>query len=535
MKKVIALLLAVMLLACCFAACGQDQKTPDNTPVQNDGTGNNEQPTNSQGETTPTGTVKESVVWAQPSDITSLDFHVGKNPASFDVTCNIFDTLVTWDAENKVIPHLATEWEFLDEDSLQLTLRQGVLFHDGEELKAEDVQYTLTRAKNSTIVKNNFSWLDSVDVVDDYTVVVNTIGAYAPVLNALCNPLAGIMPKHLLEVDDEAMAAHPIGTGPFKFVERKEGEYVKMEANENYWKGEVASKYLEMRVVPEASQRATLLETGEIDIAYDVLASDVERLNAGENTTVLSDASFKVFYLTVNCNSGTTALQDPRVRQALEYAIDKEALCAAVMYGYATPISSLVGPGVFGYDAAPTANLYNVEKAKELLAEAGYPEGFPMRIWVQSSDQTRQEACVIIQSMLEEVGITVTVEPMDGAVMDDTIVKGGDFDACSSMYYNLMGDADYVLYSNISPESTSNLSHYSSEDAMAKLLAARSLTDDAERAAVYSEISAIMAQDRPYIPLWAYQNLVGVRTGVQGFTLSPITAYRYENVSVYEG
>ena len=205
------------------------------------------------------------------------------------------------------------------------------------------------------------------------------------------------------------------------------------------------------------------------------------------------------------------------------------------MYGYATPVSSLVGPGVFGYDAAPTANLYDVEKAKSLLSEAGYADGFEMSIWVQSSDQIRQEACVIIHSMLEEVGITVTVEPMDGTVMDDTIVKGGDFADCSSMYYNLMGDADYVLYSNISPESTSNLSHYSSEAAMEKLLAARSLTDDAARAAVYAEISAIMAQDRPNIPLWAYQNLVGVRTGVQGFVLSPITAYRYENVAVYEG
>ena len=156
---------------------------------------------------------------------------------------------------------------------------------------------------------------------------------------------------------------------------------------------------------------------------------------------------------------------------------------------------------------------------RSLLSEAGYADGFEMSIWVQSSDQIRQEACVIIQSMLEEVGITVTVEPMDGTVMDDTIVKGGDFAACSSMYYNLMGDADYVLYSNISPESTSNLSHYSSEAAMEKLLAARSLTDDAARAAVYAEISAIMAQDRPYIPLWAYQNLVGVRTGVQGLSL----------------
>lgn len=327
------------------------------------------------------------------------------------------------------------------------------------------------------------------------------------------------------------MTTNPVGTGPYKFVERKEGEYVKLEANENYWGGTVATKYLEMRVVPEASQRSTLLETGEIDIAYDVPPSDVERLNTNEATAVLSAPSFKVFYVTINCNSGTKALNDSRVRQAIEYAIDKDALCSSVMYGYATPAASLVGPGVFGYDDSATANIYNIEKAKELLSAAGYPNGFEMSVWVQSADQTRQEACVVLQDMLSEVGITVSVEPMDGTVMDDTIVKGGDFDACSSMYYNLMGDADYVLYSNISPESTSNLSHYNNPDVMAKLLAARSLTDDAERAAVYKEISSIMAVDRPYIPLWAYQNLVGVRSGVSGFQLNPITAYRYENVA----
>lgn len=512
MKKIFSALLTVCMLLGCLSACGSK-----NPSTSDDGSA--------------TTGAKDTIVFAQASDITSLDFHVGKNPATYDVTCNIFDTLVTWDADINVIPHLAESWEFLDEDSLQMHLRKGVLFHDGQEMTAEDVKYTFDRAMNSTIVKNNFSWLESVDVVDEYTVVINTKGAYTPVLNALCSPLAGIMPKHLLEQNDEAMTTNPVGTGPYKFVERKEGEYVKLEANENYWGGTVATKYLEMRVVPEASQRSTLLETGEIDIAYDVPPSDVDRLNANEATTVLSAPSFKVFYVTINCNSGTKALNDSRVRQAIEYAIDKEALCASVMYGYATPVASLIGPGVFGYDASATANIYNVEKAKELLSAAGYPDGFEMSIWVQSSDQTRQEACVILQDMLSEVGITVSVEPMDGTVMDDTIVKGGDFDACSSMYYNLMGDADYVLYSNISPESTSNLSHYNNPDVMAKLLAARSLTDDTERAAVYKEISSIMAVDRPYIPLWAYQNLVGVRSSVSGFQLNPITAYRYENVA----
>jgi len=508
MKKSLVLLLVFAMLLSCFTGCG----------------GGGED----QGE----AGQKDTIVFAQPQDVTSLDFHVGKNPASFDVTCNMFDTLVTWDADHKVVAHLAESWEFIDEDSLEMHLRQGVLFHDGEELKAEDVKYTFDRALASTIVKNNFSWLESVEVKDDYTVVINTLGAYTPVLNALCSPLAGIMPKHLLEADDEAMAKNPVGTGPYKFVERKEGEYVKMTANENYWNGTVATKNLEMRVVPEASQRATLLETGEIDIAYDVLASDVSRLESNENTKVMSDASFKVFYLTVNCNSGTEALKDARVRKAIEYAIDKEALCSAVMYGYATPVNGLVGPGVFGYDGTLTADIYDVERAKELLAEAGYPDGFSMSIWVQSSDQTRQEACVIIQSMLSEVGIAVSVEPMDGAVMDDTIIKGGDFDACSSMYYNLMGDADYVLFSNISPESTSNLSHYNNAEAMDKLMSARGMTDDAQRAAVYAEISEIMAEERPYIPLWAYENMVGMQAGTEGFELSPITAYRYENVTV---
>lgn len=519
-KKFIAALLAAAVTVGCLAACGGSPSAPDS-----------DQP-DSQGQDSAGGQAKDTLVFAQSSDIISLDFHVGKTPANYDVTCNMFDTLVTWDADNNVIPHLAESWEFLDEDSLQMHLREGVRFHDGEEMTAEDVQYTLTRAMNSTIVRNNFSWLESVEVADPYTVVINTKGPYTPVLNALCNPLAGIMPKHLLEADGEAMAKNPVGTGPYQFVERKEGEYVKMEANEDYWGGTVPTKYLEMRVVPEASQRATLLETGEIDVAYDVLASDVQRLQDNAGTDVLSADSFKVFYLTVNCNSGTAALQDSRVRRALEYAIDKEALCSAVMYGYATPSASLVGPGVFGYDESAVANIYDVDKAKSLLAEAGYPDGFEMSIWVQSSDQTRQEACVILQAMFEEIGVKASVEPMDGSVMDDTIVKGGDFAACSSMNYNLMGDADYVLYSNISPESTSNLSHYNSKDVLDKLIAARNLTDDDARAAVYKEISAIMAEDRPYIPLWAYQNLVGIRSGVSGFQLSPITAYRYENVTV---
>lgn len=255
MKRLVSLALSATLALSLLAGCGNsvDPQTTGTAP-----SGGNKG----------TGEAKDTIVWAQSSDINSLDFHVGKQYLSYGVTCNIFDTLVSWDADNNVIPMLATEWEFLDEDSIQFKLREGVTFHDGEPFTAEDVKYTYERARDHTIVKNNFSWLESVDVVDDYTVVINTIGAYSPVLNALCSPLCGIMPKHLMEANENAMAEFPIGTGPYKFVERAEGEYIKMEANEDYWGGAPKTKYLEMRVVPEASQRSVLLETGEIDFAY---------------------------------------------------------------------------------------------------------------------------------------------------------------------------------------------------------------------------------------------------------------------------
>ena len=522
MKRLVSLALSAALALSLLAGCGNsaDPQTTGTAPA---------------GENESTGGVKDTIVWAQSGDINSLDFHVGKQYLSYGVTCNIFDTLVSWDADNNVIPMLATEWEFLDEDSIQFKLREGVTFHDGEPFTAEDVKYTYERARDHTIVKNNFSWLESVDVVDDYTVVINTIGAYSPVLNALCSPLCGIMPKHLMEANENAMAEFPIGTGPYKFVERAEGEYIKMEANEDYWGGAPKTKYLEMRVVPEASQRSVLLETGEIDFAYDVLPSDVERLNGNENLQVLEDASFKTFYLTLNCTSeDTPALQDARVRMAIECAIDKDTLCDAVMYGYAEPIGTLLAPGVFGYSESVPANTYDVERAKELLAEAGYADGFSMSIWVQSSDQTRQEACIVIQDMLREVGIEASVEPMDSQVMDDRMVKGEDFGMSSSMWYNLMGDADYAYYSNISPESTSNFAHYNNPELLQELLDARSIQDDTQRAAVYDHIGQVLSEERPYIPMWSYNNLVGASKTQEGFQMNPVSAYRYENVVVYE-
>jgi len=445
----------------------------------------------------------------------------------------MFDCLVKWDADGNVVPMLAESWEFMDEDSIQFNLRKDVKFHDGEPMTADDVKYTYDRARDHAIVKNNFSWLESTEKIDDYTIVINTKGPFAPVLNALTSPLAGIMPKHIMEKNENAMAEHPIGTGPFKFVEWKQGESVTMVANEDYWAGAPKTKNLIMKVIPESSQRTVLLETGAIDIAYDILPADVSKLEENPDTKVLHQASYKTLYFSLNSNSSNEALGNKNIRKALEMAIDKEGISEAVLYGYGVPTGSNIAPGAFGFDETLQTDYYNPEEAKKIIADEGYANGFDLKIWVQQN-QDYQETCVAVQEMFRQVGVTASIEVMDSQVMTDRMVGGEDYDIAINMWYNLQGDADYVLFSNNSPDSASNFANYDNPEVIKLIMEARKQTNDEDRKATYGEVVKILRTDLPQIPLFAYENLVGIGKGVDGFQLSPITAYRYENVCVYE-
>lgn len=521
MKRTISLILTGLMLLSLLAGCG-GSSDPVSESSQPEGSSQ-----------TPGGTPKDTIIWAQSGDINSFDFHVGKQPLTFDVTCNMFDSLVKWDADGKVIPALAESWEFLDEDTIQFKLRQDVTFHDGTPMTAADVKYTYDRARDHAIVKNNFSWLESTEMVDDFTVNINTIGAFSPVLNALTSPLAGIMPKHIMEQNENAMAEHPIGTGPYKFVEWKQGEYVKMEAYDSYWGGTPKTKNLIMQVIPEASQRTILLETGAIDVAYDVLPVDVSKLEGNAATKVMHAASYKTLYFSVNSNSSNPALANHKVRQALEMAIDKTGIAEAILYGYAIPVGSNIAPGVFGFDPQLPADRYNIEEAKKLLAEAGYADGFDLKIWT-ATNQDYQETCVAVQEMLRQINVSAAIEVMDNQVMIDRMVSGEDYDISCCMWYNLQGDADYVLSSNNFPDSASNFANYNNPKVVDLIMEARKQTDDTARAAVYRQVVEILEEERPQIPLFAYENILGMGAGVEGFQLSPITAHRYENVVVYQ-
>lgn len=199
------------------------------------------------------GEMKDTLTWVQAADVTSLDPHVGKETPAVTVTSQIFDTLLTMDENNEPAPCLAESFEQVDERTWKFKLREDVKFHDGEPMTSEDVVFSINRARNSNYVSYVVDAISEVKADGEYAVTIKTKEPYSPLLSNLTVPFTAIVPKHIVEKDEEGFQKKPIGTGAYKFVEWKQGEYTKMEANEEYFQGAPKTKNLEMKVVPEAS------------------------------------------------------------------------------------------------------------------------------------------------------------------------------------------------------------------------------------------------------------------------------------------
>lgn len=477
-------------------------------------------------------TAKDTIVFAQGSDLTSLDPHIGKQLRAFAVTCNMFEQLVKFDKNMKISPSLAESWTKLSSTEIKFKIRKDVKWHNGDRLTAEDVKYSFERMQKTPVVANNISFLDSVTLVDPYTVILKAKYPYAPMLAALTTPVCAIVPKKIVEADPAKFALNPVGTGPYKFVEWKPDNYCKLEAFDGYWGEKAKTKYLVMKVVPESTQRSIMLETGEIDVAYDIPPNDVSRIEKGKTVALLKGESMKAISLNLNTKSKGPA-SNKLVRQAIAYAIDKEAIVAGVLNNLGQAGSLPVPPAAFGYTDKVQGPSYDVKKAKALLKEAGFEKGFTFTVWVEE-DQTFIEICTVIQNQLLDVGINLKIEVMKQATMQNAIMKNQDFDMALSYYNNLVGDADYNLFSNFDPSSMSNYAHYNNPEVTNLIVKSREQTDDDARLAIFEKIYPILMDDCPMITLYYETMRVGVSKKLEGLTLSNIGAHKYQNVVVWK-
>jgi len=477
------------------------------------------------------GEMKDTITWVQGADVTSLDPHVGKETPAVTVTCQMFDTLLTMDENNEPAPCLAESYKQIDDKTWEFKLRDDVKFHDGEPMTAEDVVFSINRARKSNYVSYVVDAISEVKADGDYAVTIKTKEPYSPLLSNLTVPFTAIVPKHVVEKDEDAFQKHPIGTGAYKFVEWKQGEYTKMEANEDYFLGAPKTKNLEMRVVPEASQRVIAIETGEADLAYSVSANDSSRVEKDDNLQLFKGASQSVAYLTINSQNEKFA--DKKVRQAIRYAIDQQAIVDTLLYGAGEVANSIIPPNTFGFSDKVVAYEYNPEKAKKLMKESKYPNGFDCTLSV-TDDSVKNEICQVIQSQLKEIGINCSIQTKEfGSWIDE--LGTGSHEISFSAWVCVTGDADYTYYSLLHSTQVGypgNDAFLKNKDVDKLVEEGRSSADPEKRQEAYDQLEVLIGDICPYAPLYYDSQNVGATNKVKGFTVDPNGYHRLRDVEV---
>ncbi|MDR1428808.1 MAG: ABC transporter substrate-binding protein [Spirochaetaceae bacterium] len=480
---------------------------------------------------TGSGSYKDTITWGQGADVTSFDPHVGRQTPAVTVTNHIFDTLVQFGGDGtEITPQIAESWEQISPTSYRFHIRKGIKFHDGTDLSAEDVKYSLDRAVASSMISYLMDFISETIIEDPYTVVVNTHAPYAPALRNLAVPFAAILPKAYTESSPDIQARHPVGSGPYKFVSWTQSDSARLEAFEDYYDGVPKTKYLTMKVIPEASQRTIALQTGEIDIAYDLPTNDHKVVTGDSNLTLYFAPPLSLSYISMNMRK--PPFENKLVRQAISHAIDRQLIIDTIINGAGEPADAIIAPGVYAYHSAGVDS-YDPDLSRQLLAQAGFPNGFTTSLWVNNS-QERVEAGTAIIDMLRQVGITVKLEVMEtGAFWDKT--DNGEHEMAYFGWITSNLDADYTYYSLVHSSKQGpggNTSYIVNPQADALIEQGRNNTDPAVREQAYKDLAILLADLTGYISLMYTPINAGGNKKVESFVPDTIGYHRLENVQV---
>lgn len=480
-----------------------------------------------------TAGVKDTIVVAQRSDAKTLDPHATNDQPSSRVAAQIYSQLVETDANMEIVPGLASSWEQVDSRTVQFTLRQGVRFHNGEELKASDVKFTLDRMIASPTVAHIVGAVDSVSVIDEYTVQVSTKEPFGPLLYHLTHTASSILSEKAVTEAGEAYGQNPVGTGPYEFVSWSVGDSVELKAFDDYYGGRQEIPNVVFRNIAEGTNRAIALETGEVDISYDIEPIDKDTIHNHKDLKLIEGESLSITYFGFNVNR--TPYDNVKVRQAIAYAINTTDIIDAVIMGGGLPTNSPISTRVFGH--SPDARKYeqNYEKARQLLQEAGYEDGFNTKLWV-SDNPVRIQIAQVIQAQLREIGIQMAIDVVEwGAFLDGT--SRGDHETFMMGWVTVTGDADYGLYALFNSAThggAGNRSFYTNADIDTMLEAARVSSDMEERRKLYGDIQVTLQEELPTISIFNEFQNAGMRSNVSGFELAPAGHHKIRGVH-FEG
>ena len=502
-KKLLALFLALVMVGAVLPGCGDGSKDPG-------GQGNN----GKTGEPVKGGEITVGI--AQDLD-DSLDPHQTVAAGTREVLFNIFEGLVKPNSDGEMIPAVAEKYT-LSEDgtTYTFTLREGVKFHNGQTVTAEDVVYSINRCaavpegQEKPLVAA-FSAVKSVEALDEKTVAV-TIAQRD--LEFISYMTAAIIPA-----DYENQATAPVGTGPFRFVSRTPQQDFVMERFEDYWGAPAWLDKVTYKICENADALVMNLNGGSIDLCAHLTSAQASQLNQ----------SFQVLEGTMNLvqaiylNNQAKPFDNQLVRQALCYAIDRQGIMDMVADGHGTAVGSSIYPAFTKYFLPELVDKYphDVAKAKELLAQAGYPDGFDMTISVPNNYQPHMDTAEVVAEQLREAGINVTIQPVEWSTWLDTIYNGRQFQA-TLVGVDAANMTARAMLERFTSDYAKNFINYSNPAYDALFQQAINATDEATQTDLYKQMETMLADTAANVYIQDLCDLVAMRQDLGGLKFYPI-------------
>ncbi|GKV70562.1 glutathione ABC transporter substrate-binding protein [Sporosarcina sp. NCCP-2716] len=458
------------------------------------------------------------------SDATGLDPHfITDIPSANVIHGKVYETLVQFDKDMNIKPLLATEWEQPDDLTWKFTLKEGVKFHDGSDFNADAVKKTLDRILDPATGSPQSSKLGMISEViaeDPTHVTLKLSEPYAPLLSILASNEGSIISPEAVGESAEKLATHPVGTGPFVFESWKSGQDITLVKNKDYWGTPVKLDKVVFKVVPEDATRLAMIEQGEAQISDQVPVTEIDRIEASDTLNLYRTEGLAVEY--VGFNTTVAPFNDVKVRKAVSYAIEREAILSGVYNDVGTLANVAMSPKVFGYSKDVEAYPYDITEAKKLMKEAGLENGVSVKL-LTSDRKERINMAEVIQSQLKGIGVNVEIQVMEyGAYIDE--VDGGKHQMFIGGWGNATGDGDYNQYNLFHSDSIGspgNHFYYQNPEVDKLIEQGRVEMEPAKREEIYKEAMQKEMDDAVYVPIRNYEHLAVYNNDVKDFYLNP--------------
>ena len=494
-KRLMSLLLLAGLLSAVLTGCGDGsaEETPEDRAAAN----------------------AITVGIAQDLD-DSLDPHKTVKAGTREVMFNVFEGLMKPTPDGDLTPAIAENYTVSeDHKTYTFTLREGVKFHNGDTLTEEDLVYSINRCAAATetgiVQVEAFSVIEAVEAVDERTVAIT--------ISEPSNEFISYLTTAVLPADYTEQDTAPVGTGPFRFVSRTAQDSIVLERFEDYWGTPAQLDKVTLKIIENADSLMMSLQSGAIDLCSHLTSTQVDQL--GDDFTVAEGTMNLVQALYLN--NAVAPFDDVRVRQALSYAVDKQGIIDLAFDGYGSPIGSSMYPAFGKYfdESLTDYYTYDVEKAKELLAQAGYPDGFDMTITVPSNYQPHMDTAEVLVQQLAAVGVRATIQPIEWESWISDVYTGRQFQS-TVVGVDASNMTAQALLERFTSTYGSNFINYNNAEYDQLFQQALATYDDAEQTALYKQMERNLTEHAANVYIQDLADLVAVRSGLEGVTFYPI-------------